>query len=511
MNLPRVIERALSAFIPVDLWPSDGVDVRVRGLVMDSRKVQPGQCFIACPGHVGDGRHFIEAAVANGAVAVLAEAKDWQRTDKVAVPVLAVSNLQQRLGEIASAFYGNPSRHLQLVAISGTNGKTTVSQLIAHALYALGIVSGVMGTLGNGLAGQLAPTQNTTPDIIDINRLLHEMRVQKAQAVAMEASSHGLVQGRLDGLTLHAGIITNLSRDHLDYHGSMDAYRDAKALLAKNLSLQFLILNADDAQVMSMAAHAHPAVQVMTFSLRVDSGASIVPVALEFHVCGMRMKVQAKSGDRIESAVLESQLVGEFNAANLLAALAGLLTLNIALGDACRVLGRVPPVPGRVQMLNPEKTADEPAVVVDFAHTPDALEKVLASLRRHCSGKLWCVFGCGGDRDTGKRPLMGAVVARDADEMIITADNPRSESVARIIGDIVKGIPHGHAFQIIEDREQAVGHAILNAGPDDLILLAGKGHEEYQEVQGVKHMYSDMSAAQQALRQRKPIGRRVDA
>lgn len=511
------IVRTLKEFVPVplhcdDKHNSEWSKIRVSGLAVDSRKVKPGDCFIAYPGHISDGRRFIAAAIEKGACAVLAEADGLQCPDSVTAPVVAVQGLQQQLGAIASAFYGNPSQQLQLVAITGTNGKTTVSHLIAHALQELNIVSGVMGTLGNGLIGQLAPTQNTTPDIIDINRLLHEMRAQNAQVVAMEASSHGLVQGRLDGLTLHAGIITNLSRDHLDYHGSMDAYRDAKALLAKNLSLQFLILNADDAQVMSMAAHAHPAAQVMTFSLRTDSDASIVPAELQFHSCGMRMKVQAKnSSGVIEKAMLESALVGEFNASNLLAALAGLLVLDISLTDACRALVRVPSVPGRVQMVNPEKAASEPTVVVDFAHTPDALEKVLSSLRRHCSGKIWCVFGCGGDRDAGKRPLMGAVVARDADEMVITSDNPRSEAPARIIADIVKGIPQQHAFQIMENREQAVEYAVLNAAAEDLILLAGKGHEDYQEVKGVKLAYSDVEAARRALHKRQQSGKRVNA
>ncbi len=510
------IVRMLEEFVPVSLHADNDRNTgwstaRVSGLAVDSRKIKSGDCFIAYPGHFSDGRRFIAAAIEKGASAVLAEADGLQWSGSASVPVIAVRGLQQQLGAIAASFYGNPSQHVRLVAITGTNGKTTVSQLMAHALQQLDIVSGVLGTLGNGLVGQLAPTQNTTPDIIEINRLLHEMREQKAQVVAMEASSHGLVQGRLDGLTLRTGIITNLSRDHLDYHGSMEAYRDAKALLAKNLSLQFLILNADDAQVMSMAAHAHPAAQIITFSLQADSDASVAPVELEFHSCGMRMKVRSRVGGVSEQAVLESPLVGEFNASNLLAALAGLLTLDIALADACRALGCVPPVPGRVQMVNPEKAADEPAVVVDFAHTPDALEKVLASLSRHCSGKLWCVFGCGGDRDAGKRPLMGAVVARDADEMIVTADNPRSETVSRIIVDIVKGIPQGHAFQIIEDRMQAVEYAVLNAAGEDLILLAGKGHEEYQEVQGVKNAYSDMDAAQRALRKRQQSGRRVDA
>ncbi|MFZ5601095.1 MAG: UDP-N-acetylmuramoyl-L-alanyl-D-glutamate--2,6-diaminopimelate ligase [Pseudomonadota bacterium] len=506
MTINSGIGRTLEEFVPDSLHSnaqhnSEWSETRVSGLAVDSRKVRAGDCFIAYPGHVSDGRQFIAAAVEKGASAVLAEAEGLQVPPGVTVPVLPVPGLQQQLGAIASRFYGDPSQHVQLVAVTGTNGKTTVTQLIAQALQQLKITSGVMGTLGNGLAGQLAPTQNTTPDIIDINRLLHEMQQQNAQVVAMEASSHGLVQGRLDGLTLHTGIITNLSRDHLDYHGSMEAYRDAKALLARNHSLKSLILNADDAQVMGMAVHAQPGVSVMTFSLRDSSGATVVARNLQFHSRGMRLQVQLDAA----VAELESALVGEFNASNLLAALAGLLSLGIALPDACKALGQVQPVPGRVEMVNPQKSAQEPAVVVDFAHTPDALEKVIFSLRRHCSGKLWCVFGCGGDRDAGKRPLMGAVVARDADEMIVTADNPRSEKLRNIIGHIVKGIPPQCAYNIIEDRAQAVEFAVLNAAGDDLILLAGKGHEDYQDVQGVKYPYSDLDVARQALQKRSQV------
>jgi len=506
MTINSGIGRTLEEFVPDSLHSnaqhnSEWSETRVSGLAVDSRKVRAGDCFIAYPGHVSDGRQFIAAAVEKGASAVLAEAEGLQVPPGVTVPVVPVPGLQQQLGAIASRFYGDPSQHVQLVAVTGTNGKTTVTQLIAQALQQLKITSGVMGTLGNGLAGQLAPTQNTTPDIIDINRLLHEMQQQNAQVVAMEASSHGLVQGRLDGLTLHTGIITNLSRDHLDYHGSMEAYRDAKALLARNHSLKALILNADDAQVMGMAVHAQPGVSVMTFSLRDNSGATVVARNLQFHSRGMRLQVQLDAA----VAELESALVGEFNASNLLAALAGLLSLGIALPDACKALGQVQPVPGRVEMVNPQKSAQEPAVVVDFAHTPDALEKVIFSLRRHCSGKLWCVFGCGGDRDAGKRPLMGAVVARDADEMIVTADNPRSEKLRNIIGHIVKGIPPQCAYNIIEDRAQAVEFAVLNAAGDDLILLAGKGHEDYQDVQGVKYPYSDLDAARQALQKRSQV------
>ena len=493
--------KLLRDILPVQLQNNKWSDLRVTGLAVDSRKIKAGDCFLAYPGHAVDGRAFIANALQQGATAVLAEAHDLH-VDSSAQPVVAVPGLKQHLGDIASAFFGDPSRQLQLVAVTGTNGKTTVTQLIVQALQLSGVTSGVMGTLGNGIPGRLEDTANTTPDVVETNRLLRDMLDQGARAVAMEASSHGLVQGRLDGLTLHTAIITNLSRDHLDYHGSMEAYRDAKALLARNSTLQHLALNADDPVVAGMAADAAPGVKLMTFSLNAESDVSIKAGSIEFHQYGIRLRVRMGA----EEAVIDSPLVGEFNASNLLAAAAGLVALGVSLADACGALSRVEPVAGRVQRVNPGQRSDAPAVVVDFAHTPDALEKVLTALRRHCSGRLWCVFGCGGDRDTGKRPLMGAMVARHADEMVVTSDNPRTEKPARILADIVKGIPAGRSFQVIENRNQAVEYAVLNAAAEDLILLAGKGHEDYQDVQGVKHPYSDVSAAQQALDKRNQIG-----
>lgn len=467
--------------------------VVVTGLALDSRKVRPGDCFLAFPGHVVDGRDFIQDALQRGAVAVLAEAHGLQA--EPAGSVIAVADLQRKLGAIAGRFFQFPSNNMSLIAVTGTNGKTTVTQLIAHALLEIGHKAGVIGTLGNGPVGELAATGNTTPDVVAVNALLWQMLQQGIDAVAMEASSHGLVQGRLDDLALHTGVITNLSRDHLDYHGSMEAYRDAKALLAQHPSLRHLVLNADDDAVVSMRSLASASCHVSTFSLQPAAQADIKAIFVEFAAHGLVMEVDAQ-GERLR---IESPLVGEFNAANLLAALAALLTMNIAPETACAALSKVRPVAGRMQMVDIVGAMDLPAVVVDFAHTPDALEKVLVALRRHCPGLLWCVFGCGGDRDAGKRPLMGKAVANFADRMVVTSDNPRGEKPARIIADIVKGIPTGTAFEIIEDRSAAIGYAIRNAGPADLVLLAGKGHEDYQEIQGVKHPFSDVKVALDAL------------
>lgn len=484
-----------------DLKPADVIgtpwDERVvTGLTVNSRAVQPGYCFVAYPGHAADGRSFIADALARGAAVVLAEAEGLESDS--AQPVIPVPRLKQRLGEIASRFYGNPSAQLHVLAVTGTNGKTTITQLIAQAAQLAGHKAGVIGTLGNGPLGHLQPSANTTPDVIAINACLRGMADAGVAVVAMEASSHGLAQGRLDGLTLHAGIISNLSRDHLDYHGSMEAYRDAKALLVQHGTLQHLVLNADDPSVVAMAELASDTVNIIRFSARPEADVPVKALAIRYGVHGLSMDVMAYG----KTATIDSALVGEFNGANLLAALAGLLTLEIDLATACHALSQCQPVRGRMQMVNPGNQADAPAVVVDYAHTPDALEKALSALRHHCTGQLWCVFGCGGNRDVGKRPLMAAVVAAQADHRVVTSDNPRNEKPGAIIADILKGFPAAVAFEVIEDRAAAIEYAVLNAAAGDVILIAGKGHEDYQEVQGVKHFFSDVEAAQAALAKR---------
>lgn len=488
------VQELMPAGAPMSRW----CDVRVNGLTVDSRTVKEGNCFLAYPGHAMDGRRFIADALAKGAAVVLAEAEGLQHIGDGS-PVIPVVGLKQQMGAIASRFFGNPSAQLHLVAVTGTNGKTTVTQLIAQAVQRVLGKAGVIGTLGNGLIGQLTPTGNTTPDIIAINSVLRELLDANVNVVAMEASSHGLVQGRLDGLTLHTGIITNLSRDHLDYHGSMEAYRDAKAMLARHETLRHLILNADDEAVAGMAKLAPASATTTLFSLQPDSDAEIRSLRMRFGMHGLSMDVVAHG----EYGSIDSKLVGAFNGANLLAALGGLLALGIDLTTACEALGHCEPVAGRMEIVNPAAVQGEPVIVVDFAHTPDALEKVLTALRHHCPGKLWCVFGCGGDRDAGKRPLMGKIVVEYADHRVVTSDNPRTEKPAAIIADIVRGMSSGAAFEIIEDRAAAIEYAVLNANKDDLVLLAGKGHEDYQDVMGTKYPFSDVAVAQTALAKRR--------
>jgi len=494
MNTELKIERLLQDIVPF-LQPEERwKNTVITGLAVDSRKVQVGNCFIAYPGHQSDGRAFMSAALQAGASAVLVEADGYveQAVDQ-AVPVLPVVELKARLGEIAAAFYGHPSQALKLLAITGTNGKTSVSQLVAQALDHLNLTCGVIGTLGNGLVGQLADTANTTPDVVECNRLLESFRVQGARAVTMETSSHGLVQGRVAGLSIHSGLVTNISRDHLDYHGTMEAYAEAKQMLVRHSGLKHLILNLDDERVAAMAAAALPETRLWTFSLQNRADATVCAVASHYHKQGMEIQVRYQGHE----VTLRSTLIGEFNSANLLASLTLLLSAGISLNDAAEALSQARPVTGRMQRVDASER--QPMVVIDFAHTPDALEKALLALRRHAEGNIWCVFGCGGNRDAGKRPLMAEVVAELADELVITADNPRNESFRTIVADMVKGVPAGVAFQVIEERSAAVAYAIANAAAKDVVLIAGKGHEAYQEVQGVKLPYSDLAAARAAL------------
>lgn len=497
----KTLQQLLHDMVSEQAIKAEWKQTKVTGLTVDSRKVEKGNCFIAYPGHHSDGRDYLLSAEKAGAGSALVEQDGFQRIEELTIPLVLVPQLQSQLGEIANRFYDTPSQKLKLVAVTGTNGKTSVTQLIAQALQYLGNQSGVIGTLGNGLVGHLNETSNTTPDVIEINRLLFEMVKRGAEFAAMETSSHGLVQGRVDGLCINTALITNISRDHLDYHGTMEAYREAKSLLAKRPGLTNLVLNADDELVISMESLAQPGVYIWSFSQRHQTDVSVCAKDIAFHSSGMEILVEYQG----QSAALNSPLVGEFNASNLLAAVTVLLTQGVSLQEACKALSNVQPVEGRMQGLSTNEML--PAVVIDFAHTPDALEKALLALRRHCSGKLWCVFGCGGDRDPGKRPQMAEVVSRLADELVITADNPRGEKLSDIIGQMVKGIPQGTSFQIVEERVRAVEFAICNARAGDVVLLAGKGHEAYQEINGIKHEYSDIAAATAVIEQLKQRGR----
>jgi UDP-N-acetylmuramoyl-L-alanyl-D-glutamate--2,6-diaminopimelate ligase len=457
-------------------------------LTADSRRAVSGSLFLAYPGERVDGRDFIGQAIAQGASAVLWERNNFSWNSDWKVQNLPVESLREKAGVIADEFYGHPSQHLWMIGVTGTNGKTSCSHWLAHALTQLGRKTAMIGTLGNGFPGALSEAINTTPDPILLHQMLAKFLVEGATGVAMEVSSHGLAQGRVNGVHFDVAVFTNLSRDHLDYHGDMASYAEAKSQLFRWPGLRSAVLNSDDTFGADIAAkQIDKEVRVLTYGL--ESG-DVRGRSLVLNGDRMSMDVATPEGN----ARLDIRLMGRFNAYNLLAVLAALLASGVALQDAERVLHQIEPVAGRMQQLGGQ---GKPLVVIDYAHTPDALEKVLGALREQTSGKVLCVFGCGGNRDKGKRPLMGEAASRLADNVIVTSDNPRHEDPAIIIADIVAGM--GSNYCVEADRAAAIVLAVEQAGSGDVVLLAGKGHEDYQDIGGIKLPFSDAEVAMRAL------------
>jgi UDP-N-acetylmuramoyl-L-alanyl-D-glutamate--2,6-diaminopimelate ligase len=461
--------------------------IRVRGLTSDSRRAGPGSVFAAYPGESRDGRDFIPQAVAQRVDGVLWEAEHYQWDPALGVPNAGVPHLRERIGEIAAHVYGEPSHALHMVGITGTNGKTSVAHWTAQAFSAYGRKTAVIGTVGNGFPGALTSARNTTPDAIELQQRLARYREQGAAGCAMEVSSHGLVQGRVNGTRFDVAVLTNLSRDHLDYHGNMENYAAAKARLFDWPGLEWVVLNTDDDFGQRLEAAPRPA-RVAGYGFR---RGAVIGESLRLSQAGLQLAVRTDWGQ----ATFEVPLLGRFNAANALAVLTTLLVSGVPLDAACRALAAITPPPGRMQTLG---GGAQPLVVVDYAHTPDALEKVLATLREIVAGgRLVCVFGCGGNRDKGKRPLMGAAASRGADAVWITSDNPRNEDPRHIIDDILAGCDG--APRVEPDRARAIFEAIGEARCGDVVLVAGKGHEDSQEIAGEKLPFSDVDVAGRAL------------
>ncbi len=474
-----------------------------RALVSDSRRVAAGDAFIAWPGQANDARRFVRAALAQGASACLVEAEgaaefDWDGLDGVA----SLPDLKRRAGAIASAFLGAPSRQLTMLASTGTNGKTSTAWWTAQALAALGRRCGVIGTLGSGLPpgsdgepGQLSSPGLTTPDPIELHTTLRGFVEAGLHACAIEASSIGVAEHRLDGTHLDAVLFTNLTQDHLDYHGSMQAYWAAKARLFDWPGLKAAVVNLDDGHGAALADQLRGgAIDLWTYSVAHE--ARLRAQHVRYHAGGLVFELLEGSA----VAQVRTRLIGQYNVSNLLAVVGGLRSLGVSLSDAAHACGALTPVPGRLQRVN--GPADAPEVVVDYAHSPDALEKALLTLQPFAQargGRLWCVFGCGGNRDASKRPQMGAIAARNAGAVVVTSDNPRHEVPSTIIEQIIAGMPAQPTPAVIEDRGAAIEHAVRAAGAQDVILLAGKGHETYQEVAGVKRPFSDVERASAAL------------
>ena len=483
-----------SAFPPFDFSALAALGVKLTRLVTDSRALRPGDTFIACPGEHRDGRRFIPDAIAAGCNAVLWERTDFVWNDAWKVPNLGIANLRAKSGVIAEHIYDRPSEKLWMLGITGTNGKTSCAHWIAQALGRLGRQCAVVGTLGNGFPGALTHSINTTPDAVTLHEQLRQYRDGGAQCAAMEVSSHGLAQGRVNGVHFDVALLTNLSRDHLDYHGDMAAYAAVKAGLFAWPGLKWAVLNLDDPFGRELAGRLGcGGVQVAGYSLegcRDNVHMAVLGRNLKLSPAGIELEIAAPQG----AGRLVSPLLGRFNAHNLLGALAALLVSGVKLEEAIGALQEAEAVAGRLQKLG---GGGKPLVVVDYAHTPDALEKVLQTLREISGGKLICVFGCGGGRDKGKRPLMGEAASRLADEVIVTSDNPRHEEPQAIIDAIVAGMGANH--HVIEDRALAIREALRRAQPGDVVLVAGKGHENYQETGHQRLPFSDAEVAARAL------------
>ena len=468
---------------------------RITQLTADSRKVAPGVAFAAYPGEREDGRSYIPQAIARGGDAVLWERESFRWHPEWRVANLGVDQLRDHVGEIASAVYGHPSEQLWMLGVTGTNGKTSVSHWLAQCLSAHNKQAAVVGTLGNGFLDALEPAVNTTPDAIELQEKLATYRDRGALAVAMEVSSHGLAQGRVNGVLFDVALFTNLTRDHLDYHGDMDRYGAAKAKLFDTPGLRYGVINVDDPFGITLTKHLEknsvPVIAYGVAGIGVTSVPALTANDLQFSGDGLTFEVRSPWGD----GAVKAPVFGRFNAYNVLAVLGGLIASEVDFASALKLLATITPVPGRMQQLG---GAQQPLILIDYAHTPDALEKTLTAARELApSGRLICVFGCGGNRDKGKRPVMGEIAARLADQVILTSDNPRDEDTQSILDDIRAGIAGN--CQIIPDRAAAIAQSITQAQAGDVILIAGKGHENYQEIRSVRVPFSDLEVAVQAL------------
>ncbi|PLW70510.1 UDP-N-acetylmuramoyl-L-alanyl-D-glutamate--2,6-diaminopimelate ligase [Pseudohalioglobus lutimaris] len=464
-------------------------DTLISGIELDSRKISAGDLFLAVPGEAHDGRQFIEQAVASGAVAVVAEPPVSGFVDALSVPLLELPELQQESGYLASRFCGTPSAAMHMIGVTGTNGKTTTSRLIAQLIRQRGRSCGVIGTLGATLEEEVSQGGNTTPDAVTLQQQLARWRDQGVYAVSMEVSSHALVQGRVNGVEFETAVFTNLSHDHLDYHGSMEAYGRAKLGLFTCEGLRHALVNLDDDFASCVQAVVEPGVRILSYSL-VNPAADVFVEQAEFGADGVRGILRTPWG----SGAFFSPLPGDFNLANLAAAVCAAVLAGEGLEDVLAAVPALRPVPGRMQSIPNDHGLQ---VIIDYAHTPDALEQVLSALKPHVQGELAVVFGCGGDRDRNKRQLMGRIACGLADRVVLTSDNPRGEDPLAILADIESGCSGNYRLQA--DRAEAIALAVQEARPGDCIVIAGKGHEDYQIVEGDYLRFSDEEHAVAAL------------
>jgi UDP-N-acetylmuramoyl-L-alanyl-D-glutamate--2,6-diaminopimelate ligase len=488
------------------MWLLDGIakipatEARVSDLTLDSRQVRAGSLFFALSGLKQHGLDFAGDAAARGASAVL-----WEPHADLAPPTMphgvfaaAIPNLKSLVGRIADRFFNWPSSQLRITGITGTNGKTTSAYLLAQCLERLGMAAAYIGTIGWGRPAALAEPTHTTPDAVTVHRTLAQLRSSGAREVAMEVSSHALDQSRVDGVRFQIAAFTNLTRDHLDYHGSMQAYGAAKAKLFQAADLKHVVINIGDEFGRALARNHSGSASLI--AVWVGSGNSGWLADRALHATQVRMETRGIAIDLDGSfgkLTVQTQLMGRFNAENSLVVLGCLLSHGVPLSEAAKALAECKPAPGRMEVVKTD-TPNKPTVVVDYAHTPDALAKALSAAREHCAGALWCVFGCGGDRDAGKRPVMGGIAESLADQIIVTDDNPRSENPQAITQDILEGIKT-RTVRVIHDRGAAIAAALQEARAIDLVLIAGKGHEDYQIYGETRRSFSDRSEALRVL------------
>ncbi len=478
------------------------LDRAVSALTFDSRAVTPGSVFFARRGERVDALAFAPQAARRGACAMVMQGEGAAHLDALGMLRLPVRDVNAAAGQVAHRFFGRPSEAFPVVAITGTNGKTSVAHFVAEALERhAGRPVGVLGTLGQGIAGRHRDTPLTTPDCIAVHAAMAEFAAAGAGAAVMEASSHALAQDRLAGIAVHTAVFTNLTRDHLDYHGDMAGYAAAKARLFARPDLRAAVINAADPAAVHMRRALDRGVPVLDYAL--DGDASLPARLVRADAAGVRLDVHAPEG----IVRLESPLLGRPAAWNLLAAFAVLTVHGVPASEAARLLSRASAVPGRMQPFGgPRAGRDEPLVVVDYAHTPAALAAALETLRPLCGGRLVCVFGAGGERDPGKRPLMGEAAAGHADAIVVTDDNPRGEDGDAIVAQILDGIaiPQRPGVRVERDRARAIALAVADAHAGDVVLVAGKGHESYQETAGERRPFSDAAAVRAALAERRP-------
>lgn len=470
-------------------------DVKVTGITSDSRMVKTDDLFIAYP-HANALNH-INMAIEQGASAVAFQITQSEDIPKYTVPIVALPQLQVQAGLIASRFFDHPTDNLNVIGVTGTNGKTTVSHLITHALEQHNPgKNSVIGTLGYGHLNDLAKSPNTTPDAITLHSILAEFCQQEIDTVTMEVSSHGLDQHRVSGVEFDIAVFTNLSRDHLDYHKNMDAYMESKRRLFNEHIVNHAVINCDDAYGIQLCKQLPQKMEIVAYTLNADKHYDYPTITAQtsYNHNGLTLEIDSPWGN----GVLHSDMMGRFNAENLLASLAVLCLSDIEFTNALGSLSKAPYLAGRMEFL---RHSGKPTVVIDYAHTPDSLKQILQSLRAQSPAKLICIFGCGGQRDKGKRAEMGRVAERFADQVVLTNDNPRYEAPQTIIEDITKGIKNHNLVTQEMDRKHAITMTIHAASKDDLILVAGKGHEDYQEVDGVKIPFNDSTIVKETIYQ----------